>query len=118
MRKHLHIILKKIIKSYGKKKDKETERSYKNSQKTVNNVAISTFVSDVKLLSHVQLFATPCTVTYQTTPSVEFSRQVYWSRLPFPSPRGSSPPRDVCWVHCRQTVYHLSQLSIIILQCK
>ena len=40
----------------------------------------------VKLLSGVQLFVTPWTVAYQAPPSVEFSRQEYWSRLPFPSP--------------------------------
>ena len=29
---------------------------------------------------------TPWTVSYQTPPSMEFSRQEYWSGLPFPSP--------------------------------
>ena len=29
---------------------------------------------------------TPRTVAYQALPSVEFSRQAYWSGLPFPSP--------------------------------
>ena len=37
-------------------------------------------------LSHVQLFAIPWTVTCQAPLSVEFSRQGYWSGLPFPSP--------------------------------
>ena len=36
---------------------------------------------EVKSLSHVRLFATPW-----TSPSMEFSRQEYWSGLPFPSP--------------------------------
>ena len=40
----------------------------------------------VKLLSHVQLFATPWTVAYQAPPSMGFSRQEYWSGVPFPSP--------------------------------
>ena len=40
----------------------------------------------LKLLSHVQLFATPWTVAYKAPPSMEFSRQEYWSGLPFPSP--------------------------------
>ena len=39
----------------------------------------------VKLLSRVQLFATPWTVAYQVPPSMGFSRQAYWSGLPFPS---------------------------------
>ena len=40
----------------------------------------------VKSLSHVQFFATPWTVAYEVPPSMEFSRQEYWSGLPFPSP--------------------------------
>ena len=40
----------------------------------------------VKLLSHVQLFGTPWTVALQAPPSMGFSRQEYWSGLPFPSP--------------------------------
>ena len=40
----------------------------------------------VKSLTHVQLFATPWTVAHQAPPSIEFSRQEYWSGLPFPSP--------------------------------
>ena len=40
----------------------------------------------VKLLSCSWLFATPWTVAYQAPPSIGFSRQEYWSGLPFPSP--------------------------------
>ena len=40
----------------------------------------------MKLLSCVRLFATPWTVAYRAPPSMEFSRQEYWSGLPFPSP--------------------------------
>ena len=40
----------------------------------------------VKLLSHVRLFVTPWTVVYQGPLSMGFSRQEYWSGLPFPSP--------------------------------
>ena len=40
----------------------------------------------MKLLSRVQLFATPGTVTYEAPPSMGFSRQEYWSGLPFHSP--------------------------------
>ena len=40
----------------------------------------------VKSLSHVRLFATPWTVAYQASLSMGFSRQEYWSGLPFPSP--------------------------------
>ena len=40
----------------------------------------------VKSLSRVQLFVTPRTVAYQAPPSMGFSRQEYWSELPFLSP--------------------------------
>ena len=40
----------------------------------------------VKSLSCVRLFATPWTVAYQAPPLMGFSRQEYWSGLPFPSP--------------------------------
>ena len=40
----------------------------------------------LKLLSRIQLFETPWTIAYQAPRSMEFSRQVYWSGLPFPSP--------------------------------
>ena len=40
----------------------------------------------MKSLSRVRLFATPWTVAYQAPPSMEFSRQEYWSGVPFPSP--------------------------------
>ena len=40
----------------------------------------------MKSLSRVRLLATPWTVTHQAPPSMEFSRQEYWSGLPFSSP--------------------------------
>ena len=40
----------------------------------------------MKLLSHVRLFATPWSVAHQAPLSTGFSRQEYWSGLPFPSP--------------------------------
>ena len=45
-----------------------------------------TCISEVKSLSHVGLFVIPWTVAYLTLPSLGFSRQEYWSGLPFPSP--------------------------------
>ena len=46
---------------------------------------LHTLLFCVKLLSHFQLFVTPWTVTHQTPLSMEFFRQEYWSRLPFPT---------------------------------
>ena len=51
----------------------------------------------VKLLSCVQLFATPWTTAYQAPPSMGFSRQEYWSGLPFPSPGDLPDPGIEPW---------------------
>ena len=51
----------------------------------------------VKLLSHVWLFASPWTVTYQAPLSMGFYRQEYWSGLPFPSPGDLSNPGIEPW---------------------
>ena len=40
----------------------------------------------VRSLSRVPLFATQWTVAYHAPPSMGFSRQEYWSGLPFLSP--------------------------------
>ena len=65
--------------------------------------------SEVKSLSRVRLFVTLWTIARQAPPSMGFSRQEYWSGLPFPSPgdfptQGSNPGLP----HCRQMLYHLS----------
>ena len=44
------------------------------------------------VLSHVQLFVTPWIVAIQAPLSMEFSRQKYWSGLPFPSPEDLPDP--------------------------
>ena len=62
------------------------------------------------MLSHVQLFVSPLTVARQTPLSMEFSKQEYWSGLPFPIPgiflsQGLNP----CFLHllnCRCILYH------------
>ena len=41
----------------------------------------------VKLLSRVQLSATPWTAAFQALPSMGFSRQEYWGGVPLPSPK-------------------------------
>ena len=55
---------------------------------------VITVVSEVKSLSRVRLFATPWTVAYQAPPSMGFSRQEYWSGLPFVSP-GDLPDSEI-----------------------
>ena len=44
------------------------------------------YVVIVYSLIHVQLFVTPWTVAHQTSLSMQFSRQEYWSEFPLPSP--------------------------------
>ena len=46
----------------------------------------------VQFLSHVQLFVTPLTATHQAPLSMGFSKQEYWSGLPFPSPGDRPDP--------------------------
>ena len=73
-------------------------------------VSASYFVVVVELLSCVRLSATPWTVICQASLSMEFSRQEYWSRLPFPS-RGDLPdpgiePASPVAPKCRRILYH------------
>ena len=46
-----------------------------------------------QLLSHVQLFVTPWTVACQAPLPMKFSKQEYWSRVPFPTPGDLLDPR-------------------------
>ena len=79
------------------------------SMRTISVVEYVSEWNEVKLLSRVWLSATLWTVAYQAPPSMGFSRQGYWSGLPFPSPgifltQGSNPGLP----HCGQTLYGLS----------
>ena len=63
----------------------------------------------VKSLSHVCLFATLWSVALQALPAMGFSRQKYWSGLPFPSPGDLlTQGLNLGHLHCRQTIYCLS----------
>ena len=68
-------------------KNHNNEKQRLAISKTQNGLVV------VKSLSHVRLFVTPRTVTYQAFPSVGFSRQEYWSGLPFPSLEDLPDPR-------------------------
>ena len=70
----------------------------------------------VKSLSHVRLFTTPWTAAYQALPSMGFSKQEYWSRVPLPSPAFLSIPdikrplvRAMDWQHQVQPTLMLPQ---------
>ena len=63
-----------------------------------SHIGLSTCV-----LSHVWLFVAPQTVARQAPLSMEFSRQEYWSRLPFPTlgdlPNPGMEPTTLCLLH-------------------
>ena len=67
---------------YGAKKKVEA-----GSQGGWGCVCVCVCVCVCQLLSPVQLFVTSWTVAHQSPLSIEFSRQEYWSGLPFHSPR-------------------------------
>ena len=49
--------------------------------------------------------------SHQAPLSMEFSRQEYWNRLPFPSPGDDSFPTQESnpgLLHCRQILHHLN----------
>ena len=55
---------------------------------------IRTQIFSVYALSRVWIFETPRIVAHQAPPFMRFSRQEYWSGLPFPSPRTLPQPKD------------------------
>ena len=60
-------------------------------------------------LSRVRLFATSWTVDHQAPLSLEFSRQEYWSGLPFPSPEDLPDQGSILGLpHYRLILCHLS----------
>ena len=65
---------------------------FKNKKRPLLHLAEGTNDIELKLLlllscfSHVQLCATLWTAAHQAPLSTGFSRQEYWSGLPFPSP--------------------------------
>ena len=63
-------------------------------------VVFMLWASEWKLLSRVQFFEAPWTLAHQTPLPVEFSRQEYWSGLPFPSPGDLPYSGNPTWVSC------------------
>ena len=74
---------------WGRTESDTTEATQQQQQplSLINRVlGLNPLKVKVKSLSLVRLFVTPLTVTYQAPLSMGFSRQEYWSGLPFPSP--------------------------------
>ena len=58
------------------------------------------FTCVLSRFSHVRLFGTLWTIAHQVPLSMEFSRQGYWSELPFPTPGDLPKSRDQTPVSC------------------
>ena len=56
--------------------------------------------SGCAVFSRVRVFSTPWTAACQAPLSMGFSRQEYWSGLPFPPPEESSRPKDLTCISC------------------
>ena len=71
------------------------------------------------ILSCIRFFATPWAVARRSYLSVEFSRQKYWTGLPFPSPRDFSLPGAQTCVCCtgRWILYCLSHKGSLPWTC-
>ena len=69
----------------------------------------------VKLLSHVWLLATPWTIAYQAPPSMGFSRQEYWSGVPFLSPLAATTGFILLWnaLCSRHHITHLLSIYFV-----
>ena len=78
-------------------------RSAQNSFWAAMSASRATVFLMLSCFSRVWLFATPQTVECQAPLSMGFSRQEYWSGLPFPSPRifptQRSNPCLLCLLH-------------------
>ena len=60
------------------------------------------------LVNQSCLTANPWTIANQAPLSMEFSRQEYWSGLPFPTPGDlPNPGMDLGLLHCKKIFYHL-----------
>ena len=73
------------------------------------------FFNCAQSLSHIQLFAAPWTAAHQALLSMGFSRQEYWSGLPF-SPPGDLPdsgiePTSPAWQADSLLLSHQNQLK-------
>ena len=72
-----------IIQQNGTKDIDEVQQHFDNSESKGQ-------VCESEVTQSCPTLCNPWTVAYQAPPSMEFSRQVYWSGLPFPSPGESS----------------------------
>ena len=106
-----------VIDDAFKKKNKSNiEPDYPSSMQRENHYPPPPLPLLLRHFSRVRLCATPQTAAHQAPLSLGFSRQEYWSGLPFPSPVG---PRDLIifrfnfmilqghFTECAGYLYHL-----------
>ena len=85
----------KIIKNTKEFKPlKERISVHTNNEQIIDGKMMIDECMDRCVLSHVLLFVTPWTVASQVLLSMGFSKQEYWSRLPFPTP-GDLPDPEI-----------------------
>ena len=86
-----NIVGKCYVISIKAEKKHISQLSNLSSRYTFNRIASicsaksSVHVYELSWFSHIQLFVTPCAAARQTSLSMEFSRQEFWSGLLFPS---------------------------------
>ena len=85
--------------------------------KQITNVKLLYSTGLACLLSHIQLFATPCTVACQAPLSMGFYRQEYWNGQPFPSPgdlpnMGTEPGSPAWQADCLPYVSNLQMREL------
>ena len=97
-------------------------RSHPNCQGQIENSScVCVCVRALSQFSPVWLFVTPWTEALQAPPSMGFSRQEYWSGLPFPSPgdlpdSGIEPEAPTCPA-LQVDFYHWTTWSLRTLCC-
>ena len=94
-----------VLQSMGSQRvrhDWATELNWKGKKVTEYKEKIQSLLSSVLIC--VRLFVAPWTVAHQVPLSMGFSRQKYWSGLPFPFP-GYLPDTSSAFT-ARQVLYH------------
>ena len=71
----------------GEKIERAEEEEEEGEEEEGNKLEPWT-VCELRCFTHIRLFSTPWTIARQAPLSIGFSRQEYWSGLPFPLPDG------------------------------
>ena len=87
----------------------KTDRNFLNwlSKLTSSKMGQNSVFSSACMLSRfsrVWLFVTPWTVACQAPLSMRFSRQEYWSGLPFPAPGYGMSDKNITWIYSWENV--------------